>query len=884
MRAFAPLLNSLRSLLRRRKAEADLNNELQYHLEQEIENNRRAGMSADDAKFAAQRLIGSVSLYKEECRDARGIGFFETLWRDLSYAVRMLWRTPLFTAVAMLTLAIGIGANTTIFTFVETILLRALPIHDPQQVDALNWGDITGISYPNYLDLRDRNTVFSNLAAYNFSATNLSTQSRDNFRTWGYEATGNYFQTLGVNPALGRFFTPQDDDKPGAHPVVVLSHHCWETRFASDPHAIGRTLKINGYPFTIIGVAGASFTGTELLFAADYWVPLSMLLQIEPGYDWTHSRTSQNTTLIGRRRPGVSRAQAEANLDQIATQIVRAYPNQVAALKFHLSRPGLGGQSLRGSVTNFALVLVGIAALGLLLACVNLAGMLLARASDRRREVGIRLALGATRSQLVRQLMTESLLLSISGGALGLAIAFGACHLFSVWHPTLNTPVEIVIQPNAQVLCFTLAAIVLTAILFGLAPALQATRVDLIPSLKNEPVSARFRRWSTRDFLVAGQIALSVMLVICSILVVRSLQHALTLQLGFNPRNAVSVSFDLTLEGYNDERVRNIQAALLSRTAAMPGIRAAGLVNNLPLRQGGLDSEFAWRDGTPLPKPADRIVAMVYNISPGYLKAAGTELFSGRNIDGHDRHDSAQVVLINQRLAHLLFGAQNPVGKRVRISATAAPVEIVGVVEDGKYLSLGENPRPAAFFPLTQLPTRWTTLVARTSLPPAEITAQLRKIVLELDPEITLFNTGSLQDQLALPLVGARMAAIVLGAFGVFAMALAATGLFALMSYAVSRRTREIGIRMALGAKRSQVLSSILGRAILLCATGILIGAVITLAAGHLLSSVLYGISPRDPLTYCAALCLMALVALLACWTPAARAIHTDPLTALREE
>jgi predicted permease len=881
---FIRLQNSLRSLFRHRKAEADLNNELQYHLEQEIENNLRAGMPPAEAKFAAQRLIGSLSLYKEECRDERGIGFLETLARDLGYAVRMLGRTPLFTAVAMLTLAIGIGANTTVFTFVENILLHSLPIHDPQQVDALNWGDIAGISYPNYLDLRDRNTVFSSLVAYNFIATSMSTQSRDNFRAWGYEATGNYFQALGVSPRLGRFFTPQDDDKLGAHPVVVLSYHCWETRFAADPNVVGRSLKINGYPFTIIGVAAPSFSGTERLFAADYWVPLSMLLQIEPGYDWTHSRTSQNSNVLGRRKSGVSRAQAEANLDQIAAQIVRAHPNDVAARKFHLSRPGLLGQAGRGTATSFAVVVMGVAALGLLLACVNLAGMLLARASDRRREVGIRLALGAGRAQLVRQLMTESLLLALSGGFFGFLLAFGACRLFSAWLPTFNTPVQIAIQPNAQVLCFTLAAVILTSILFGLAPALQATRIDLVPSLKNEPVSTRFRRWSPRDFLVAGQIALSVMLVICSILVVRSLQHALTLQLGFNPRNAVSVSFDLTLDGYNEDRVRNFQANLLAKTAAIPGIQATGIVNNLPLRTGGLDSEFIWRDGAALPKPSERLVAMVYNISPGYLRAAGTALLSGRNIDNHDRHDSAPVILVNQTFAHLLFGAQNPVGRRVHVSSVSHPVEIVGIVEDGKYRALSEDPRPAVFFPLTQLGTRWTTLVARSSLPPANITALLRKTVLEMDPEVTLFATGSLQDQLALPLVGARMAAIILGVFGVFAMALAATGLFALMSYAVSRRTREIGIRMALGAKRSQVLSSILGRALLLCAAGIVIGAIITLAAGHLLSAILYDISPRDPITYCAALGVMTMVALLACWTPAARAIHIDPLNALREE
>ena len=882
---FIQFQNSLRSLFRGRRAEIDLANELQYHLEQEIESNIRAGMPPAEAKFAAQRLIGSLSLYKEECRDTRGIGFIENIARDLTYAIRMLRRTPLFTVVAVITLAAGIGANTTVFTFIENILLRSLPVHDPRQVDAVNWGNTANNTYPNYVDFRDRNTAFSSLAAHRFLAASITLQPRDNFRAWGYEATGNYFELLGVQPLLGRFFGPQEDDKPGAHPVVVLSHHCWQIRFAGDPNVIGRSLKINGYPFTVIGVAAPAFTGTELLVAADYWIPMSMSSRIEPGHNWMRSRTSQNIWILGRRKAAVSPAQAEANLDQITAQLARDFPNEVSGkVRIHLSRPGLIGQSLRGPVTSFGIVLMSVAGLGLLLACVNLAGMLLARASDRRREIGIRLALGASRRQLLRQLMTESLLLSVSGGVLGLLLAFGACSLFSAWHPAFDIPLNTALHPNAAVLCFTLTAVLSTTLLFGLAPALQVTRVDLVPSLKNEPVSTRFRHWSVRDFLVAGQIALSVMLVICSVLVVRSLQHALSLQLGFNPDSAVSVSFDLALEGYNNERIRNFDAALLAKASAIPGIQAAGIVNNVPLRPEGEDSEFIWRDGTPLPKPSERRVAIIYNISPGYLRAAGTTLLAGRDINVHDRNDSTPVALINQTFARLVFGNENPLGQRVRISLSGHPIEVAGIVEDGKYETLNEPPRAAAFLPLTQFTNHWTTLVARSPLPSAVATALLRKTVLDMDPEITLFATGSLKDHLALPLLGARVAAIVLGVFGAFAMALAATGLFALMSYAVSRRTREIGIRMALGAKRRQILSSVLGRALILCGAGIAVGAVITLAAGHLLSAVLYGVSPRDPITYGAALCLMTIVGLLACWTPAARAVHTDPVRALREE
>ncbi|MGI9074228.1 MAG: FtsX-like permease family protein [Bryobacteraceae bacterium] len=633
--------------------------------------------------------------------------------------------------------------------------------------------------------------------------------------------------------------------------MVVISYRCWQSRFAADSRVIGRSVKINGYPFTIIGVAAPSFSGTELIVAADYWVPMSMQLQIEPGNGWVRWGTSQNAWVLGRRKQGVSRAQAEVNLNQIAGQLARAYPDDIAGkAKVHLSRPGLVGQELRGPISSFAIVLMGVAGLGLLLACVNLAGMLLARASDRRREVGIRLALGASRAQLLRQLMIESLLLAASGGLLG----------------------------------FILAVAVFATFLFGLTPALAAIRIDLIPSLKNEPVSTRFRRWSARDILVTGQIALSVLLVICSVLVVRSLQHALSLKLGFNPNGAVSISFDLGLKGYSEERMRQFDANLLAKTSTVPGISSAGIVNTLPLRLDGGDTEFIWRAERILPKPSERRLAFVYNISPGYLRTAGTTLIAGRDIDSHDRSGSRPVAIVNQTFARALFGDDNPLGRPVRVSSISGGIEIVGVLEDGKYGSLGEDPHSAIFVPMMQAVNRWTTLVVRSPLPAQNVTALLRKTVLDLDPEITLFNAGSVNNQLALSLFGARMAAIVLGIFGIFAMALAATGLFALMSYAVSRRTREIGIRMALGAKRAQVLSSVLGRTVLLCAVGISIGAIATLAAGRLLSAVLYGVSPRDPASYCAVLVLMIAVALIACWTPAMRAIHTDPVRALREE
>lgn len=886
MRWISKLQSILRIVFRHRQSETELDDELRDHLEQEVANNIRAGMTPEEARFAAQCLIGSLALYKEECRDARSLGFVEHSLRDLRYAIRTLRHTPLFTGVAIVTLALGIGANTTIFTFIENILLRSLPVHDPQTLVALNWGDTISMSYPNYVDLRDGNTAFSNLAAYRFVPLSISIHTRDNVRAWGYETTGNYFEMLGVQPLLGRFFGPADDDKSGAHPVLVISHRLWQSRFNADPNIVGRAVKINGFPFTIVGVAPPSFSGTELVVAADYWVPLSMESQIEPGDDWLRYRTSQNIWTMGRLKPGISHAQAEANLDQIAKQLASTYPDIVnPRARFHLSRPGLIGQNLRGPITRFGAILMGVAGAALLLACINLAGMLLARASDRHREIGIRLALGASRFQLVRQLMTESLLLAVCGAVLGYAIAAGACRLFSFWRLAVDFPFNIALRPDALVLCFTAAVALSTTLLFGLVPALQAMRTDVLPSLKSEPAFNRFRRLSIRDLLVAAQIALSVVLVISSVLVVRSLQHALNLNLGFKPAGAVSVSFDLRVKGYTEENSRRFDTRLLAEVSSLPGIESAGIINSLPLNLIS-DTEFIMRTDRPIPKPSERRVAFTYNISPGYIRAAGTRLLLGRDVTSRDRDGRPPVALINEALAHFLFGDGNPLGRHIRLNLNPADpgVEIVGVVETGKYRSLSEAPSPAVFLPIAQSGTGFTTVVVRTPLESGAATKLLRKAVLDLNPEVTLFNVGALKDQLALPLFPARIAAIVLGIFGLLAMVLAATGLFALMAYTVSRRTKEIGIRMALGARPIQVFSSVFRRTIVLCAVGVFIGTIITLGAGGLLSAVLYGVSPRDPATYAISLLVMLLVALLASWNPAARAIRIDPARTLREQ
>ncbi len=531
MQFVSKLRTSCRSIFRHQQVETDLDDELAYHLEQEIQNNLTAGMVLEEARSRAQRTIGSVGLYKEECRDVRGVTLIESVARDARFGVRSLRRTPVFTAIAVATLALGIGANTTIFTFVDNIVLRPLPVHDPHRLVALNWDGAVNMSYPNYLDFRNRNAVFSDLIATRFNPVSMSLRARQNFRVWGYEVTGNYFETLGVEPALGRFFGPSED----CHPIVVISHRWWQSHLASDPNVLGESVKINGFPFTIIGVAPQSFSGTELIVTADYWVPMNMEAQIEPGREWLRSRSSRQVWTLGRLKAGISSIQAESNLNQIAQQLARTYPHELSPnMRFQLSRPGLIGQAFRGPVSAIGSVLMVIAGLLLLLACANLAGMLLARASDRRWEFAIRLSVGASRRQLLRQLMVESLLLAAAGGLAGYAIAIVACSLFNSWSPTFDIPATTSVQPDLLVLAFTLASTVSTIFLFGLLPALQATRTGLVPALENDPSSERLRRWSARDIIIAGQIAISVVLVICSALVVHSLQHALTLKFGLS--------------------------------------------------------------------------------------------------------------------------------------------------------------------------------------------------------------------------------------------------------------------------------------------------------------------------------------------------------------
>ena len=810
----------------------------------------------------------------------------DMLRHDLTCTFRRLRSSPGFTAVAILTLALGIGANTTIFSLVNAAVFRPFGVTRQSELVSLNYHsskvEIPMLSYPDYRDYRDQNTVFTGLALYRPVAMNLSRSSGGNVRLWGYEVSGNYFDMLGVEPIRGRLLHPDDDLKRGGRPVAVISYNCWRGRFGSDPEIAGRQVKIGGMDYTIVGVTPPAFIGTELILTPDIFVPVAMADQIEQS-KWLDDRGDDNAMVVGRLKPGVSSKSAQAQLNTIAAQLGQEYPKDDAGVTIVLSPPGMAGNFLRGAITGFSAVLMVVAGMVLLIACVNLASLLLARATDRRKETAVRLALGASRGQLLRQLMTESIVLSIMGGVAGVLLAYWLVDLVNVWRPPVDVPVIPHVAINTHVLLFTGVVALLTAILFGLAPALESTRASLIGAIKNEAPSQKLRRFGLRDILVATQVALSVVLLIGSLLVVRSLQHALSVNLGFDPQHASVLSYDFAAQGYDEQRGREFQRRLLNNLRSTPGIEGAGVINGLPLTLN-ISMSGILMEGRPAPSAGDTPLANMYYVTPGYLKAMRTRLVAGRDFDRRDTKDAPLVALVNEAFVRELLPGENPIGKRFRHSSKEKWIQIAGVIEDGKYRSLGEVPSPTVFENLEQNWSPQQTLVVRSRLSQAGAVSLLRRAVAELDPSLTVFDEGSLESALGLALFPVRLAAVVLASFGLLAVVLAATGIYGIMSYAVSRRTREIGIRMALGAAPSQVAGVVLRRTAMLLGVGMAIGFVAAFAAGKFFSQILYGISAHDPATYLGAIAFMAIIAFVAGWAPARRAITLDPLKALRME
>jgi len=808
------------------------------------------------------------------------------MFQDLRYGVRMLLKKKSFTFIAVLSLALGTGANTAIFSLINTALLRPLPIANPQQLVALNNTaenhTFPSFSYPNYKDFRDRNEVFSGLVGYRFTPLSMS-HDGVNERVWGYAVTGNYFEVLGVEAALGRTLSVDDDRTPGGHPVAVMSYKCWQQRFGLDQGILGKNVVVNGRAYTVIGVAPLGFYGTEVISAPDLFFPMAMQEQLELGAKWLENRAADNIFVQGRLKPGISTAQAQTALNGIAAQLEREFPDINEGKGVVLSPPGLVGLALRGPVLGFAGLLMAVVGLVLLLACTNLANLLLARASERRREIAVRLALGASRFRLVRQLLTESLLLAFAGGALGLLPAVWLVNLITAFKLPLNVPLALEVTIDYRVFIFTFLVSLASGVLFGLVPALQATRTDLVPSLKDEVSFGGNRRSWLKSSLIVAQVALSLVLLVGGGLMMRALERAQTINVGFDPQHAVEVAFDLRLQGYESGQAKEFQKRVLESVRALPGVQSAGIADLIPV-----DLHFSrasiFVEGQPLERSANVPTAMSNRATPGYFRSMGTRILEGRDFTEQDDDKASRVAIINETFARRFFPGEDPIGKSFSMGRPGGTkTVVVGVVQDGKYAGLNEDPKPFVSRPLWQSDVGSTSIVARAEGDEQKLKSAISREVQQLDPHLPM-SANTLVEKMSLPLLPARIAASLLGGFGLLALVLAAIGIYGVISYAVATRTHEIGIRMALGAQKPDVLKLVLGQGMMLTLVGVSIGLVAALALTRLMKALLFGVSATDAATFFIASLLLTGVALLACYVPARRATKVDPMVALRHE
>jgi predicted permease len=868
--------------------EVDLDDEIAHDLALDAEERILSGDTPREAELAARRDFGNVGLLKEGVREMWGWTSLERLARDFRYGWRTLRRSPLFTGMAVLSLALGIGANASIFSVINAILLRPLPgVERPSELVSLN-EKVGGIalplvSFPDYRDFRDRNSVLTGVAGIGFVPASVG-QKGNCQRMWSFTVTGNYFDVLGVKPLLGRLIQPEDDQVRGGHPVMVLSYTNWQKRFGGDPHIVGAKLQVNGREFTVLGVTPKGFFGTELFFSADAFFSMSMQNQLA-GESLLDPRSPRSFFAVGRLKPGITVAQAESALDGIGQQLAQAYPEADGGMRIKLSPPGLAGAFLRAPIIGFAAAMFVISCLVLLVACVNLASMLLARAGDKRKETAIRLALGAGRGVLIRQLLTENLIVALLGGAAGALLALWITSGLAAWRPPVDLPLMVSAPVDFRVFLFALVVSSVAALLFGLLPALQATKTDLVPALKNEAASTRFRYWHLRDYMVAAQVSMSVLLLFCSVLVVKSLQRSLDAPIGFDPHGLATVAFDLNMQGYEEQRGRDFQRRILDKVRQLPGVESAALADNIPLSMT-IPWSPIYIEGKPVPKrAADVPNSYFFTVSPDYFRTMRTRLISGREFDDRDKHGGRRVAIVNSAFASRYLDGNNPLGRRFSTSPTEKPIEIVGVAEPGKYFNLTEEGKTAFWTPLEITYMSKAYLLARTRMvPPESLVPSIRGAVREMDPSMALFATGSMEGQLSWAFFAPKLAAIMLSAFGILALVLSATGIYGVMAYAVSRRTREIGIRMAIGASQAQVLSSVARSAAILIGTGLVLGLAMALGAGRLLERILYGVTPTDPVTFAIVFAIMLGVGGAATFLPARRATRIDPMQALRQE
>lgn len=815
-----------------------------------------------------------------------------SLLRDLKFSARSLLKHRGFTAIAVITLAIGIGATTTIFSVVNGLLLRPLPgvsksdrLVDVYATEA-NGSSFHTFSYPDYLYYREQNKVFDGLMAYTGVPINLNAGAQPE-RIFGIIASGNYFDVLGTRPALGRFFLPEEDQTPGTHPVVVISYDLWRRRFAADPALIGKTIALNGHSFSVVGVAPEGFRGTWSGLAPDIWVPLMMQSQIRPGADQM-GRGARWLDMVGRLKDGVTTTQAKAGLSMLAGQLEESYPETNRGVGADVRAASSVPGQMRSAVIGFMAILMSVVGLVLLIACANVAAMMLARANTRRKEVAIRLAVGARRWHIVRRLLTESLLLFLLGGAGGVLIAVWATHLLLAFKLPADVPISLDLGVEVRVLLFTLLVSLATGLLFGLAPALQASRPNLLQGLKDQTAGGGHRSRLRNAFVVA-QISISLVLLITAGLFVRSLRNAGTIELGFNPEGVQTVSLDLRTQGYNQAQGQEFYRQLIDRVATMPGVRSASLARIVPLNGNNMMTGINVAGQEPPPGQRSHRVGL-NTVDTRYFETLEMPLLRGRTFNEGDKQGAPQVAIINETMARRYYPSADvstALGQSFTFGGedANARVSIVGIVKDIKYETLGEDPRPYVYLPFQQSYSGLMTLHVRT-LPgvAGNVLAGVRREVAALDKDLPLLDVMPMTEQIGLSLLPLRVATTIGGTLGTVGLLLAAIGIFGVVSYSVSQRTREVGIRMALGAQKGDVLRLVMRQGLWLALIGVGIGWALSFALTRTLGSLLYGVGSTDPLVFIGTALLLVGVAFVASYQPARRATRIDPLVALRYE
>jgi len=798
----------------------------------------------------------------------------------LRIAFRQLRKSPGFTVTAIVTLALGIGANAVVFSVLNAIVLRPVNVPNAQSLYMVQRDRYPSQSYPDYLDLRDRNRSFESVATYNIVGPVGIDTGGNPSTAWPYLASGN---TLEIQPHLGRFYHAVDEKGPNSAPYVVLSYAYWRGHFHEDAGVVGRTVSINKRQLTIIGVAPPGFRGTELFFAPAFWIPMVEQPTIL-GYDALKERGNHSEFVIGRIKPGVSTAQATEDLNGIGSWLSKTYPAEDEGVKFTLARPGLVGDMLGGPARAFMAGLMLLAGLILLAACANLGSLFAARAADRAKETALRLALGSRRGLILRQLLTEAVLVSLAGGAVGLAGGVVVLRLLSTWQPIPDTPINVPVNPDAGTYAVALLLALASGLLFGMVPVRQVLRSDPWQVIRTGAASvAGLRRFTVRDVLLALQIAICAVLVTSSLVAVRGLVRSMHGSFGFVPENVMIVGTELHMAGYTEEQLSQMQRRMLEAVAAIPGVTSVGYADHLPLGLGGGDS-YVYTDSTTDYRPTNVAAdAMNYHISPGYIEAAGTRLLAGRDLTLQDDKKAPKVALINKEFAVKVFGSVNKaIGGHFKYwNGTRA--EVVGVVENGKYRSLTEDQQPAMFFSFQQHLSSGTWLLVKSKRDTQEIAIALEKTLHGLDAGLP-FAVKTWDQEMSSALFAARVATVALGVLGLLGAMLAVTGIFGMASYTVSKRLRELGIRIALGARRKEVLWAALGRAFVLLSAGSVAGIVLGVLATKVLSYIVYEAAPKDPPVLGGVVLTMLALGLTAAWIPAQKALGVNPVVLMREE